>query len=134
MSLDKTKLFLLIIFPVVLIDQVSKAVVFLNLDHYSCNRGIAFGLLPDFFSWVFYFAILAVLWVLFWKQKNKVTAVGLLMVIAGGTSNLLDRILRQCVLDFLSLGFWPSFNFADSMICAGVVLIIFSYFISRKKH
>ncbi len=133
MSGDKTKLFFLVIFPIILFDQITKAVVFSRFENYSCNKGIAFGLLPDFFGPVFYFVILAILGVLFLRQKSKVSAVGFLMVIAGGSSNLLDRIFRQCVLDFLNFGIWPSFNFADSMISVGVALILINILFKNRR-
>jgi signal peptidase II len=46
--------------------------------------------------------------------------------VRGITGNLVDRITRGHVVDFLDFHFgtyiYPTFNVADSAICAGVVL------------
>src|SRR5262245_18425966 len=53
---------------------------------------------------------------------------GASLTFAGGVSNLLDRILRGSVVDFMSIGFGPIrtgiFNVADVAIILGGVLLI----------
>jgi len=44
--------------------------------------------------------------------------------LAGALSNLYDRMRRGAVVDFLDLGWWPSFNLADIGITLGVVVAI----------
>ena len=44
--------------------------------------------------------------------------------LAGAASNLYDRLRRGAVVDFLDLGWWPSFNLADVAITLGVVVAI----------
>lgn len=44
--------------------------------------------------------------------------------LAGAVSNLYDRLRRGAVVDFLDLGWWPSFNLADVAITLGVVVAI----------
>ncbi len=46
------------------------------------------------------------------------------LLIGGGISNYIDRIFRGGVLDFIDLGFWPSFNLADASITASAFLLI----------
>jgi signal peptidase II len=54
--------------------------------------------------------------------------VGLALVFAGGASNLLDRVARGSVIDFMNVGVGPVrtgiFNVADVAIMAGVALLI----------
>lgn len=54
--------------------------------------------------------------------------VGLALLWAGGLSNLIDRLLRGSVVDFLNLGLGPLrtgiFNVADVAIMAGCALMI----------
>ena len=55
------------------------------------------------------------------------------MIIAGGVGNLIDRIFRGAVFDFIKLGInFPVFNFADIFIFIGwiiyvVYLMIFAF-------
>ena len=64
-----------------------------------------------------------------WIQKLPPLAQACVAGILGGAlGNSIDRIFLGGVTDFISLGFWPSFNIADSAITTGVIgLIIFSF-------
>ncbi|MBN1274782.1 signal peptidase II, partial [Candidatus Woesearchaeota archaeon] len=42
---------------------------------------------------------------------------------AGVISNLVDRVARGGVVDYLDLGWWPVFNLADALIVAGILLL-----------
>jgi len=63
-------------------------------------------------------------------QKQRLTRIGLTLVIGGAAGNLIDRVTAGYVLDFVDLyagaggwHFW-AFNVADSAITFGVVLMI----------
>jgi signal peptidase II len=49
---------------------------------------------------------------------------GLGCAIGGATSNLLDRLWRGGIVDFIGIGFWPTFNLADAAIVGGVLLAV----------
>lgn len=49
---------------------------------------------------------------------------GLGCAIGGATSNLLDRLWRGGIVDFVAVGFWPVFNLADVAIVVGVLLAL----------
>lgn len=50
----------------------------------------------------------------------------ILLVLAGGVSNFLDRIFWGGVVDFISLPFFPwKFNLADVGITVGVVVLLY---------
>ncbi|MBY6675969.1 signal peptidase II [Rhodococcus sp. BP-149] len=57
-------------------------------------------------------------------------AVGLGLVLGGALGNLIDRFFRSPgplqghVVDFVSIGWWPVFNVADSSIVCGAVLLV----------
>ena len=51
-------------------------------------------------------------------------AAGLVVALGGATGNLLDRLRRGAVVDFIALAWWPAFNLADVAIVAGVALAI----------
>lgn len=50
-------------------------------------------------------------------------AVGLGLCIGGSISNLLDRLVRGGVVDFIAIGRWPSFNPADAALTLGLALV-----------
>ena len=57
------------------------------------------------------------------------------LILAGALGNLLDRIFRGYVVDFLDFyiwrAHWPFFNVADSCITVGALLLLF-FFLKRK--
>ena len=57
----------------------------------------------------------------------------LILFLAGGTSNLLDRILRGKVIDFIDLTIFPVFNLADIYIIFGVLALILNLFFKLPK-
>ncbi len=66
------------------------------------------------------------------KELNTRTICTLALLFAGGTGNLIDRILYdRHVADFMNLGFQEVrtgiFNFADVYITAGVLLMLVFY-------
>ena len=72
--------------------------------------------------------------------KNNWTgtlAVGAALMWAGGLSNLVDRVSRGSVVDFINIGVGPIrsgiFNVADMAIMAGVALILFRTTIATSR-
>jgi signal peptidase II len=57
--------------------------------------------------------------------------VGLALYFAGGASNLVDRVLRGSVIDFMNVGVGPLrtgiFNVADLAILLGVAIFVFTH-------
>lgn len=122
----KNKLWLLV-FLLILVDQLSK-VIFLQFFYQSTiyNQGIAFGLFPSNI-WLIINLIL-VLFLAIYKKKE----IGSSFIIAGGLSNLIDRIFRGAIIDFINLKIWPSFNLADIFISMGIVIYLVSSFAPKK--
>jgi signal peptidase II len=50
--------------------------------------------------------------------------VGIGTAIGGATGNVLDRLCRGAVVDFVAIGPWPVFNLADAALVAGTALIL----------
>ena len=101
------------------------------------NPGIAFGLFSDSSSplatAIFIFISLAaiiLIGVLLWRNPPaaKLMAVGLALILGGAAGNLVDRLARGRVVDFLDLYVssyhWPAFNLADSAISIGAVILV----------
>ncbi|MGB6277721.1 MAG: signal peptidase II, partial [Rhodococcus sp. (in: high G+C Gram-positive bacteria)] len=62
-------------------------------------------------------------------------ALGLGLVLGGALGNLIDRFFRAPgpfqghVVDFVSVGWWPVFNVADSsIVCGAILLVVLSLF------
>jgi len=58
--------------------------------------------------------------------EGDLAQAGLGAAIGGAVSNMFDRFWRLRVIDFIDLGFWPVFNFADVAIVAGVAITIWT--------
>lgn len=62
------------------------------------------------------------------KMHNSLLALGLVLVVSGGSSNWIDRIARCSVVDFLNIGIGPLrtgvFNVADVAIMCGAGLFV----------
>lgn len=137
------RLFLSVAIGILILDQVSKALVraslvpgesvklipgLLNLTFVN-NVGAAFGLFPGRQP-VFMATSLLVLFVIaaYWRRVHPrewpvVLALGL--VCAGAVGNLVDRAMLGRVTDFFEFGFvqFPVFNVADMAILTGVGIL-----------
>ena len=51
-------------------------------------------------------------------------SIGLGAMVGGATGNVLDRLRRGAVVDFVAIGPWPVFNLADAALVAGTGLIL----------
>ena len=69
---------------------------------------------------------------------SRLAAVGLVLFLAGGISNLVDRIAIGGVIDFLNVGVGPIrtgiFNVADVAIMAGIALLIAERYRNRRRY
>lgn len=99
---------------------------FFTLDFYQ-NYGVAFGLkMPAF---LFYILLVFITYFIFEKFKNEIKTknfyiiVSLSFIIIGAISNLIDRIFRGYVVDYLFIYPMSYFNLADLAILAGVIMI-----------
>jgi signal peptidase II len=108
---------------------------FFNLTH-TQNSGAAFGLFSGSSSpWkttlliLVSGALLVTVIGIVWRSRMQwESAVGLSLILGGASSNLLDRISRGQVVDFLDFYFrsyhWFTFNLADSAIVMGAGFLI----------
>lgn len=59
-------------------------------------------------------------------EKDELTNWGVSLILAGGIGNLIDRVCRGSVVDYIDitkLFNWPVFNLADIYIVIGVILV-----------
>jgi len=101
------------------------------------NPGAAFSFLAQSSGWQRWFftilglaASLYILWLLRKNQSDKMLSWALSLILGGALGNVLDRIMYGAAVDFIDLHYgnwhWPAFNIADSAICIGAALIVFS--------
>ena len=68
---------------------------------------------------------------------SRLAGAGVLLFLAGGISNLVDRIAMGSVIDFLNIGVGPVrtgiFNVADVAIMAGIGLLMLEHWLSFAK-
>lgn len=127
---------------VLLVDQVSKAVVRTSMGvgqsipviqdvlslTYVRNTGAAFGLFQGgvpFFIATSLVVLTAIGWI-WWRLKptNRWFVLSLGLVAAGAAGNLIDRATVGRVTDFLDVHVWPVFNVADIALDVGVGILI----------
>lgn len=58
--------------------------------------------------------------------NNMLCKFALGLVLGGTIGNLIDRLRFGYVIDFIDVGFWPTFNIADSSVVVGVIIFAFS--------
>jgi signal peptidase II len=107
---------------------------------YVENPGAAWGMLRDlpagFRHGFFVVVALSALGFILWyyrrlRDDQRWMQVALSFVFAGATGNLVDRLARGYVIDFVQWHwwrrpdlYWPIFNLADSLIVVGVAMIL----------
>lgn len=134
---------------VVLLDQFSKALIvgdfrvgesrlvtsFFDVVRFE-NTGMAWSLLDNAGGWQRWFFIAlaltasaVIIWLLARNHAQKLFSFALAMIMGGAVGNVIDRITRGAVVDFISLHWhraytFPAFNLADSAITLGAICIV----------
>ena len=152
---------LLLILAVVVLDQLTKAIVvqrialhdyvplvdgLLSLSHVR-NHGAAFGLLSDWnlpyqsllLSTLSLIALGAIAAYFLRLPKGAwLPRLSLSLVLGGAIGNVLDRLRLGYVVDFVHVYWrdyqWPDFNVADSAITIGVALLVIDILTSPESE
>jgi len=112
-----------------------------SITRISPNTGAAFGLFQGgtviLTAVSFLFIILFLLYVFvfychFSSLDTSLNNLALGLIFGGTVGNLIDRLNNSLggVTDFISVGWWPSFNVADSAITVGAVLLALSILVT----
>ena len=97
---------------------------------YLQNRGAAFSMLQDqqwYFAVITLVVMAGAIWYLHKHIEDSLWIVfGLVLIIAGGLGNFIDRISQGFVVDMFHLDFinFAIFNVADSYLTVGVVVLL----------
>lgn len=144
MENKKNKLLIIIAIILVLMDQIVKIVIstklynstilliphILNLT-YVQNTGAAFGIGNNSTSMFIAvnIVIIGLIAYFIYSKKEEISnsiLIALYLIIAGGISNLIDRIIRGFVIDYIDISQlikYPVFNLADVFIVMGCIVI-----------
>lgn len=101
---------------------------------YVENRGAAFGIMQGrvgILSLLTLAVIIFCIVLLIRKVHNRMAATSLALIVAGGLGNLIDRVFRGFVVDFLDVSplfSFPVFNFADCCVVIGTILLLIYLF------
>lgn len=110
---------------------------------YSWNHGISFGLFGGYTHYsnvIFIFLnilITTYLWYQIYKFKSSASFMGYSFIVGGAIGNILDRILRGAVFDFIYFHYhdygFPVFNVADAFISIGALILIYDHYKIKKS-
>ena len=91
------------------------------------NTSLGFGLIHSRSAllWLWGAAVLGIILLIHYVPpfRGQAAQVGLGAALAA-PRNLLDRLRRGSVVDFIDLRIWPVFNVADAAIVSGVVVVL----------
>lgn len=139
---------------VMLLDQVSKQLVvkqmalyetiplipLLNLRYHQ-NTGAAFSMFAQAPQAMFVLLAVGVsLGILWWMRSNPrgqtLVAVGLSLIMGGALGNVIDRVSRGYVVDFIDfyVGDWhfATFNIADAAISVGAAFLVLDMLLGMR--
>ena len=101
------------------------------------NTGAAFGIFQGMNSifMVLAFVIIGLILVYFpmIPEDDIYFRLALSLQMGGASGNLIDRLYRGFVTDFISVGRFPVFNVADSCITMGVVVLLIGMWIEERR-
>lgn len=137
-----------------IVDQISKIITvkLININQsieiiknffyltYTHNTGAAFSILTG--QRILLILIATIILIILFnyirknKVKEKIDILAFSLIIGGSLGNLIDRIVRGYVVDFLDFKIFgynfPIFNLADTFIVIGVFLLLITTI--RKEH
>lgn len=95
------------------------------------NTGGAFGL-GNNHIWIFILLNIVIITVILIftqrkKELSKLEFIGYILLLSGGTGNLIDRIFRGYVVDYIDINDfmnYPVFNLEDILIVVGIIITL----------
>ena len=97
---------------------------------YLENRGMAFGMMQGqkwLLVWVTAFVLLILIAaIMMGKIRKPATLFTTAVIIGGGVGNLIDRVYRGYVIDYINVSLidFPIFNFADICVTCGTIVLL----------
>ncbi|MSR89011.1 MAG: signal peptidase II [Candidatus Margulisbacteria bacterium] len=140
----------ILIGSLIFLDQLFKFIAQRNLTFYTevsilpgvsfikvHNFGAAYGILQNFQGFLIgiSFTVLLMGWIYRHQLvKNRIGYIGLSIIASGAVGNLIDRIVRGYVVDFIDIHIIPVFNLADLFINLGILCLVIDTLKASKKN
>jgi signal peptidase II len=147
-------------FFVILLDQITKAMVTRSLELYDTidllpvlklthlqNTGAAFSMLANAGGWQRWFftalALIVSAVLMVWLRRIRtpeqtILALGLSLILGGALGNVIDRVWHGHVIDFIFVhwndAYFPAFNVADSAITIGAGCMLIDAFLESGRE
>ncbi|WP_228027681.1 signal peptidase II [Bacillus fonticola] len=144
--MEGTKLFYILAFVIIAIDQLTKWMIVTRMTELQSipviddffyitshrNTGAAWGILEGQMFFFYIITVIVVIAIIFymerWAKEKPLAKLALAFMLGGAIGNLIDRVFRQEVVDFFQFFFgtyqFPIFNVADSSLVVGVILLM----------
>jgi signal peptidase II len=147
-------LLILISSAVIVLDQITKALVRQNIalgDSWSpwvwstpyarivnwYNTGVAFGLFQGKGDIFMILALIVSGAIIYYYPRvpegDWLLRVAMGLELGGAIGNLIDRVWRGHVTDFISVGSFAVFNVADASITIGVILLLIGVYMQEQQ-
>lgn len=150
MNIIKKYIYFLPIIILIILDQIIKILIPKNMSvidgilsfTYVENTGGAFGLFASNGFTIILFNII-VLFMVFrflivqYEVMPKINKIGIILILSGGISNLIDRLIRGFVIDYIDITQifkFPIFNIADVMITIGWIFLIIGIIVYMSEN
>jgi len=108
---------------------------------YTINTGVSFSMLEGHrevlivLQFILIVVVTAALIITYIRLRHSALQTGLCWIVVGGAGNLIDRLTLGYVVDFISVGTFPVWNFADMCVVGGViVLAVYLLFLHPKSE
>jgi len=102
------------------------------------NSGAAFGMFQNgnlIFTILAFIVIGAIIYYFPQVENDDWTLkVAMGLQLAGASGNLIDRLMRGKVTDFISIGVFPVFNIADASISVGVAVLLLGVWLKERQE
>ncbi len=143
--------FYVIIAVSIVIDQVTKIAVRMNLEIGDRaeilgfiqlarfeNPGTSGNLFHGYARWISILVLALVGAGFYLRSKGKfrkpIMQVGVALMIGGALGNTIDRLIYNQVTDFLYFSIQATMNFADISVYVGTIILVVSQFIRESKQ
>ena len=147
-------IFGLSVFLLIVFDQISKMLVTSTLSKdglilipnflkflYTKNSGISFGMLSGNQIIIIILTVLIIIYLIYElinNINNKIVFISSVLIIGGALGNLIDRVIRTYVVDFISFTLFGKemaiFNLADIFITFGVIIYFYNLLMEGKNE